>query len=134
MTAKELRDYCKQPIIHGLANDKNAVERLAKEIVIRRLILFDDTTPYIRQPLYYQVIKEDEALKLLPNFLTLEDRLALSSSLFSECYKRIRSTSELQIDVTERFYEGEKVINLLNGVYSVESHRMDENKIGRAHV
>ena len=128
MTAKELRDYCKQPIIHGLANDKNAVERLAKEIVIRRLILFDDTTPYIRQPLYYQVIKEDEALKLLPNFLTLDDRLALSSSLFSGCYKRIRSTSELQIDVTERFYEGEKVINLLNGVYSVESHRMDENR------
>lgn len=124
MNIKEISKWLKEMPQIEISNEKKPVEFLAKIIIERQLILFDDRTPYIHLKKYYQQISDDDALAIIPNLVAESDRMMLSSSQVSECYKRVRYVPQLQIAISNRYNEGRNFLNLQNGVFDIRTQKI----------
>lgn len=107
-----------------ISKPQTAVETVSNIIIMHSIFHFCKGIPYVRTPLYYQHLTEQDVLALIPNLLAPHQYMMLSSSQIAECYKRIRNHPALQIELDEMFWEQQHLLNLRNGVYDIHSQKV----------
>ncbi|MDD6060428.1 MAG: phage/plasmid primase, P4 family [Ruminococcus sp.] len=70
-------------------------------------------------PLYYQRLKSADEEAMIFNLLDEKSQILTPSKQIKEAAKRLCYVPELQIDLTEEFWRGQMLINLVHGVYNI---------------
>lgn len=115
----------KEPIVIG--HSKKPVEDLTKAFTYRKEIMFSNRIPFIETYKHYQRINEEDALAAIRLLLNPDDRLRISTSQIAESYRRLMYMPELQINIFEKFWEQQHLLNLLNGVYDIHTMKPTSN-------
>ena len=102
-----------------VSDPNNAADEIVPEIVKRGILYYDNRTPVLKLPLYYQRLNSADAEALIFGLLDDKAKCFVPNKEIKETMKRLCYMPELQIDLTEEFWKGQKLVNLVHGVYDV---------------
>ena len=101
----------------------HAADEIVDGVMKRGVLFFDNRTPVLKMPLYYQRISYDDTEALISNLLDEKSQITVPSRQKKEAINRICYAPQLQIDLTEEFWKGQGYVNLVNGVYDIYKQR-----------
>ena len=83
------------------------------------MLYYDNRTPVLKIPLYYQRLNSDEEEALIYNLLDDKAKCLVPNKEIKEVMKRLRFMPELQVDLEEEFWRGQMFVNLTHGIYDI---------------
>ena len=117
MTIQNIVDRTRNIPKISVSDPSNGANEIVAAVIEHRVLLFDNGTPVIKSPLHYQRLSYEEAEALVFNLLEKKARITVPSKQIKESLKRLRNMPELQVDLTEKFWENQMFVNLTHGVY-----------------
>ena len=102
-----------------VADPDHAADEIVPGIIKSGLLYYDNRTPVIKMPLYYQRLKSADEEALIFNLLDEKAQITVPSRQIKEAIARLCYAPKLQIDLTEEFWKGQMYINLAHGVYDI---------------
>lgn len=119
MTIQDIVDRTRNIPKISVSDPSNGADEIVAAVIDQTILLFDNGTPVIKSPLHYQRLSYEEAEALVFNLLEKKARVTVPSKQIKESLKRLRNMPELQVDLTEKFWEKQMFVNLNHGVYSI---------------
>ena len=119
MTIKEITNRIKDVPKISVADPDHAADEIVPGVIKSGLLFYDNRTPVIKMPLYYQRLKSADEEAMIFNLLDEKSQILTPSKQIKEAAKRLCYVPELQIDLTEEFWRGQMLINLVHGVYDI---------------
>ena len=119
MKIKELVNRLKDIQRIRISDPEHAADEIVPEVAKRGVLYYDNRTPVLKMPLYYQRLNSADAEALV--FYLLEDkaRCVVPSKEIKETLKRLCFMPELQVDLEEEFWRGQMFVNLTHGIYDI---------------
>ena len=119
MKIKELVNRIKDIQRIRISDPEHAADEIVPEVAKRGVLYYDNRTPVLKMPLYYQRLNSADAEALV--FYLLEDkaRCVVPSKEIKETLKRLCFMPELQVDLEEEFWRGQMFVNLTHGIYDI---------------
>ena len=112
--ASRLRDVPKISV----ADSDHAADEIVPGIMKSGILFYDNGTPIIKMP-HYQRIKSTEEDAFVFNMLDEKSQKTVPFKEIKEAKKRLCYLPELQVDLTEKFWENQMFVNLTHGVYDI---------------
>lgn len=119
MKIKELVNRLKDIQRIRISDPEHAADEIVPEVAKRGVLYYDNRTPVLKMPLYYQRLNSADAEALVFYLLDDNARCVVPSKEIKETLKRLCFMPELQVDLEEEFWRGQKLVNLVHGVYDV---------------
>lgn len=119
MKIKDLTNRIKNIPRIPVADPDHAADEIVPGVIKSGLLFYDNRTPVIKMPLYYQRLKSAEEEAMIFNLLDEKSQILTPNKQIKEAAKRLCYVPELQIDLTEEFWRGQMLINLVHGVYDI---------------
>lgn len=119
MTIKELTNYLKYVQRIQVADPDHAADEIVPGIIKSGILFYDNRTPVIKMPLHYQRIESADEEALIFNSLDEKSQRVVPFKEIKEATKRLCYIPELQVDLTEEFWKGQMLVNLVHGVYDI---------------
>jgi len=98
---------------------EHAADEIVPEVSKRGVLYYDNRTPVLKLPLYYQRLNSADAEALLFYLLDDNARCVVPSKEIKETLKRLCFMPELQVDLEEEFWRGQMLVNLTHGIYDI---------------
>ena len=102
-----------------VADPDHAADEIVPGVIKSDILYYDNKVPVIRMPLHYQRLKTDDAEALIFNLLDDKAKCLVPNKEIKEATKRLCYIPELQVDLTEEFWKGQMLVNLVHGVYDI---------------
>ena len=119
MTIKDITNRLSDVQRIQVADPDHAADEVVPGIIKSGILFYDNRTPVIKMPLHYQRIKSADEEALIFNSLDEKSQRVVPFKEIKEATKRLCYIPELQVDLTEEFWRGQKIVNLVHGVYDV---------------
>lgn len=119
MTIKEITNRIKDVPKISVADPDHAADEIVPGVIKSGMLFYDNRTAVIKMPLYYQRLKSADEEAMIFNLLDEKSQILTPSKQIKEAAKRLCYVPELQIDLTEEFWRGQMLINLVHGVYNI---------------
>lgn len=119
MKIKDITNRLKDVQRIQVADPDHAADEIVPGIMKSGVLFYDNRTPVIKMPLYYQRLNSADAEALVFHLLDDNARCVVPSKEIKETLKRLCFMPELQVDLEEEFWRGQKLVNLVHGVYDV---------------
>lgn len=118
MTIKDITKRLKDVQRIQVADPDHAADEIVPGIMKSGVLFYDNRTPVIKMPLYYQRLNSDEEA-LIYNLLDDKAKCLAPNKEIKEVMKRLRFMPELQVDLEEEFWRGQMFVNLTHGIYDI---------------
>lgn len=128
MTVKDIDKLYKDKPVYSIAGSKKPVEELSNALVSDKNLVFDDEVAYIRIKHHYLRVSTKEAHKIIRIRVVPSERMSLSSAQITEVYKRISCAPELQVSISDKFSDGEMVVNTRSGVFNIMNRSVTQDR------
>ena len=102
-----------------VADPDHAADEIVPEVVKRGILYYDNRTPVLKLPLYYQRLNSTDAEALVFGLLDDKAKCVVPNKEIKETMKRLCYMPGLQIDLTEEFWKGQMFVNLTHGIYDI---------------
>lgn len=102
----------------------HAADEIVDGVLKRGVLFFDNRTPVLNMPLYYQRISYDDTEALISNLLDEKSQITVPSRQKKEAINRICYAPQLQIDLTEEFWRSQFYVNLAHGIYDIMHQKL----------
>ena len=119
MTIKDITNRLRDVQRIQVADPDHAADEIVPGIMKSGVLFYDNRTPVIKMPLHYQRIKSADAEALIFNLLDEKSQRVVPFKEIKEATKRLCYIPELQVDLTEEFWKGQLLVNLVHGVYDI---------------
>lgn len=119
MTIKDITNRLSDVQRITVADPDHAADEIVPGVIKSGVLFYDNRTPVIKMPLHYQRIKSADEEALIFNMLDEKSQRTVPSKQIKETAKRLCYIPELQVDLTEEFWKGQMLVNLVHGVYDI---------------
>ena len=119
MTPKEIADRIKDTEKISVSDPDHAADEIVPGVIKSGILFYDNRTPVIKMPLHYQRIKSADEEALIFNMLDEKQQKIVPFKEIKEAAKRLCYIPDLQVDLTEEFWESQRFVNLVHGVYDI---------------
>lgn len=119
MKAKRIAEIAANMPKITVTDTDHAADEIVAALIEQKILYFDNGVPVIKGPLHDQRLSLEEAEALIFNLLDKKSRVTVPVKDVKEALKRLRYMPEVQIDLTEEFWERQMYVNLAHGVYSI---------------
>lgn len=118
MKIKDITNRLKDIQRIRISDPEHAADEIVPEVAKRGVLYYDNRTPVLKMPLYYQRLNSDEEA-LIYNLLDDKAKCLVPNKEIKEVMKRLRFMPELQVDLEEEFWRGQMFVNLTHGIYDI---------------
>lgn len=124
MKIKELTSRVKNITKISATDPDHAADEIVPGIINSGILFYDNRTPVIKGPLHYQRMKSADEEAFIFNMLDEKSQKIVPFKEIKEAAKRLCYRPELQIDLTEEFWRGQMLVNLVHGVYDIMAQKL----------
>ena len=124
MTIKDISVRLRDVQRIQITDPDHAADEIVPGIIKSGVLFYDNRTAIIKMPLHFQRIKSADEEALLFNMLDEKSQRIVPFKEIKEATKRLCYIPDLQVDLTEEFWKGQMMVNLVHGVYAIMEQKI----------
>ena len=119
MTIKDITNRLRDIQRISVSDPDHAADEIVPGIIRSGILFYDNRTPILKMPLHFQRIKSADEEAFIFNMLDEKSQKVVPFKEIKETAKRLCYIPELQVDLTEEFWNSQMLVNLVHGVYDI---------------
>jgi len=119
LTIKDITNRLRDIQRISVSDPDHAADEIVPGIIRSGILFYDNRTPILKMPLHFQRIKSADEEAFIFNMLDEKSQKVVPFKEIKETAKRLCYIPELQVDLTEEFWNSQMLVNLVHGVYDI---------------